>query len=171
MLISGKSQSPPVMSVCQSRLRSPRGPWKDLLHWVPVTENRKESDLFGLTHNHFVSLLYLSPHLRFSLFLSLTQSLYLYVVFGLHRSLFRGIRSSCAAQVMLAQMKQNGLFSPFPASLRPLSLNLLFSLPLFNLNLSVQALVILLSLPCLSFYFPLFCMFLLQSHTYLLPLF
>lgn len=131
MLISGKSRGPPVMSLCQSRLRSPRGPWKDLLHWVPVTEDRKESDFFGLTHNHFVSHLYLSPHLRFSLFLSITQSLYLYVVFGLHRSLFRGIHSLCAAQVMLAQMKQNGLFSPFPAFLWPLSLNLIFFLSLF----------------------------------------
>lgn len=154
------------------------GPWKDPLHRVPVPGlliKRQERKWPVWTHSQPLCIPPISVSSPFSLFLSLTQSLYLYVAFGLHRSLFRGIRSSCAAQVMLAQMKQNGLFSLSRITLASLPWPYLFSFPLLNLIFSVQALFNLLSLLpllCLSFYFPLFCILLLfQSHLSLLPLF
>lgn len=139
----------------------PTGPWKDPLHQVPVTGliKRQEREWPVWTHSQPLCIPPISVSSPFSLFLTLIQSLYLYVAFGLHRPLFRGIRSLCAAQVMLAQMKQNGLFSLSRITPASLPWLYLFSFPLLNLILSVQALFNLLSLlplPCLSFYFPIF---------------
>lgn len=167
MLISGRSTCDLSLS---EPLTVPTGPWKDPLHRVPVTGlliKRQEREWPVWTHSQPLCIPPISVSSPFSLFLSLTQSLYLYVAFGLHRSLFRGIRSLCAAQVMLAQMKQNGLFSLSRITLVSLPWPYLFSFPLLNLIFSVQALfnlLSLLSLLCLSFYFASCFSF---SHTYL----
>jgi len=133
MLISGKFRGTPEMFSLTESLTVPMGPLKRSASLSPC-DWRQEREWPVWTHSQPLCIppISVSSSPFFSFSLSLTQSLYLYLAFCLlHRSLFRGIRSSCAAQVMLPQMKQNGLFSPFLASLNLSHLTLSFFSPSF----------------------------------------